>query len=76
MRKYIIKNMIKDPISGRIFAKMERQKEKGLSKYGKLLSDANLSEKELIQNAIEETIDQLFYLEGFLVTLEEKELAK
>lgn len=57
---------MKDPITQRLHAKMERQKEKGLSKYGQLLSEANLSEEELIEHAIEETIDKLFYLEALL----------
>jgi hypothetical protein len=65
--------MIKDPISDRLYAKIEKQKEKGLSNYGKLLSEANLSPVELIKHAIEENIDILFYLESFLCTLEEKE---
>ena len=42
--------------------KIDKQVAKGINKYGGTLDDKNLSEKELINHAVEEGIDFVFYL--------------
>jgi hypothetical protein len=50
-------------VQDRVIAIIQAQQEKGLSKYGVTVDDANLPTAEWIRHAQEELVDCLVYLE-------------
>lgn len=47
-----------------VYDDLKKQEAKGLSKYATTLDNANLTLKEVLQHAYEETLDQLMYLKS------------
>ncbi len=62
---------MKDGIIQRVCADLQQRSEKGIAKYGVTLDRTDLSLRDWLQHAYEETLDQANYLKRAIVAIDE-----
>lgn len=64
---------IEDPIVEMVRERLKSRSEVGIRKYGKTLARKDLSLKQWLYHALEESLDHCLYLQRAIVEIEEKE---